>query len=215
MYDRQTDTLWTHVDGHAVRGPLAGRQLEMLPSIHATWKEWRTLYPHSVVLKKERGDFGSPYEDYNRDPSAIGVLGRRNPDRRLPPKERIIGVRAGNKEMAFSLKAVRDARLVHAQVGDQPVVVVAARRDLPVLVFDRRVGSRVLQFTLADRDREVLLRDENTGTMWDLATGQAIGGALAGARLPRANAVPAFWFGWRSYFPFSDLWQPAAANKHR
>ena len=39
MYDRETDTLWTHVDGRAVRGKLTGHVLEIVPSIHATWKE--------------------------------------------------------------------------------------------------------------------------------------------------------------------------------
>lgn len=52
MYDRQTDTLWTHVDGRAVRGKLIGHVLEIVPSMHATWKEWKTLYPNSLVLKK-------------------------------------------------------------------------------------------------------------------------------------------------------------------
>lgn len=215
MYDRQTDTLWTHVDGRAVRGSLVGQRLEMVPSVHATWKEWRTLYPNSLVLKKGRGDFGSPYEDYNRDPSTIGVLGRRSPDRRLPPKERIIGVRAGNKEMVFPVKALREIRIVHAQVGDQPIVVIAAQRDLPVLVFDRRVGSRVLQFTLADANQRTTLRDETTGSTWDLATGRAVSGELAGQRLRRANSVPAFWFGWQSYFPFSELWLPPTAQKKK
>lgn len=213
MYDRQSDTLWTHVDGRAVRGALAGQQLEIVPSVHATWKEWRTLYPNSLVLKKGAGDFRSPYEDYNRDPSRIGILGRRNPDKRLPPKERIIGVRAGNREMAFPLKAVREARIVHAQVGDQPILVVAARPDLPVLVFERRVGAQILRFRLEDVDRQTILRDEDTGSTWDLATGKAIAGTLAGASLRRANAVPAFWFGWRSYFPFSELWQAPQTAK--
>jgi hypothetical protein len=36
MYDRQTETLWTQVDGKAVRGALTGRQLQIVPAIHAT-----------------------------------------------------------------------------------------------------------------------------------------------------------------------------------
>jgi hypothetical protein len=52
MYDRETDTLWTQVDGKAVKGSLSGRALEVVPSVHATWKQWKQLYPNSVVLKK-------------------------------------------------------------------------------------------------------------------------------------------------------------------
>ena len=85
MFDRETDTLWTHVDGRAIQGPLAGRTLVPVAAIHATWKQWKTLYPDSLVLKK-RGEFRSPYESYNRSSQKLGIFGRRNEDTRLPAK---------------------------------------------------------------------------------------------------------------------------------
>lgn len=124
MYDRQTDTLWTQVDGRAVRGRLAGQQLQIVPAIHATWKEWRALHPESQVLRK-RGEFRSAYDDYNRNPAQLGVMGRRNADNRLPEKERILGIRVGNAAMAFPVEAVREARLAQAQVGRLPVLLAA------------------------------------------------------------------------------------------
>ncbi len=39
MYDRETDSLWTQVDGRGIKGEFADRALEIVPSIHATWKE--------------------------------------------------------------------------------------------------------------------------------------------------------------------------------
>src|SRR5262249_23745982 len=100
MYDRETGTLWSHVDGRAIKGPLARQVLQPLPAVHATWREWRTLYPDSVVLKKQ-GERGSSYEDYTRDPSRIGIFGRRLKDSPLPPKEPILGVRYNDAAMAF------------------------------------------------------------------------------------------------------------------
>ena len=47
MFDRQTDTLWTQVDGRAIKGALTGRRLEIVPAVHATWKEWKRLYPRA------------------------------------------------------------------------------------------------------------------------------------------------------------------------
>ena len=55
-----------------------------------------------------------------------------------------------------------------------------------------------------------LLRDLQTGSTWDVATGRASAGPLAGAQLPRATAFPAFWCGWRGYFPASDVRSPPA-----
>jgi hypothetical protein len=120
MYDRETDTLWTHVDGRAIKGVLRGTVLEIVPSIHATWKAWKTLYPQSLVLQK-RGEIRSAYESYNRDQRRMGVLGRRLRDQRLPPKERIIGVRSNDGATAFVEKDVRAAKLVEAQVGSLPI----------------------------------------------------------------------------------------------
>lgn len=203
MYDRETDTLWTHVDGRAIKGPLAGRTLEIVPSIHATWKEWKTLYPESVVLEK-RGVFRSPYFDYNRSGKA-GILGRPLRDKRLAAKERIVGVRSAESAMAFPEKAVRDARLVQTNVGSLPVVLVAPEKGLPIVTFDRRVDNRVLKFHL-DAGPTPALIDEETGSRWRIADGEAVVGPLKGQRLSRAPAYPAFWFGWVGYFPSTDLW---------
>jgi len=205
MYDRETDTLWTQVDGKAVKGSLMGRKLEIVPSVHATWKQWKQLYPESVVLKK-RGIPRSSYDAYNRDPNRAGILGRRIGDRRLPPKERVIGVRTEEAATAFVEKDVREAGLVQGVVGSVQVVLVAAGSDHPIVTFNRRVSGRVLSFRLAQGAPSVM-EDTETGSRWSLADGKAISGSLKGAQLERAPAYPAFWFGWLGYFPNTALWK--------
>ena len=204
MFDRETDTLWTHVDGQGIKGALAGRTLVPVAAVHATWKQWKTLYPDSVVLKK-RAKFRSPYESYNRSSRKLGIFGRRNVDTRLPGKERVLGIRTDTGAMVFPLDEVRKARIVQTQVGSLPVVLVAADEDLPVAVYDRRVNDEVRTFTLA-KTRSPALRDVETGTVWRLSDGVAVEGPSTGAQLTRVVAHPAFWFGWRGYFPQSEIW---------
>jgi hypothetical protein len=84
-----------------------------------------------------------------------GIRGRRIRDQRLPPKERIVGVRINDAALALAEKDVRSARVVQADVGSMPIVVVAPRPDYPIVTFDRRVSGRVLSFRLAG----VLSRD--------------------------------------------------------
>jgi hypothetical protein len=205
MYDRETDTLWTHVDGRAIKGKLRGGVLEIVPSIHATWKEWKALYPQSLVLKK-RGETGTPYESYNRDQRRMGVLGRRLRDKRLPGKERVIGVRSADGTTAFVERDVRGAKLVQAQVGSLPVLLVAPGKDKPLLAFDRRVAGRVLSFGLSSDD-PMMIVDGDTNSRWLLAHGEAVSGPLKGSKLLRAPAYPAFWFGWQGYFPGTEVWK--------
>ena len=152
MYDRETDTLWTQVDGLGIRGALTGRALQAVPALHTTWKAWKALYPQSRVLRKRRGR-GSAYESYNRNPNELGILGRRNTDPRLEGKARILGVRQDGAEIAFPVDEVREVRLVETTVGDLAVLLAAASADTPVQVYDRRVGARVLTFRLTDGDR--------------------------------------------------------------
>jgi hypothetical protein len=204
MYDRETGTFWSQVDGRALKGELLGRTLQVMPAMHATWREWKTLYPESLVLRKQ-GERESSYDDYNRDPSTIGIFGRRLKDSLLPPKERILGVRYGDSATAFVLKDVRQEGVVLAQVGNVPVVVASLAPNLPVVVFERRIGSRVLTFERTPSVTE--LEDMETHSRWRITDGLAVDGPLKGERLARATALPAFWFGWQGFFPRSTVWK--------
>ena len=123
MFDRQTDTLWTHVDGRAIRGPLQGQVLTPVPSVHTTWDAWKRMYPESHVLKKH-GRTRSNYESYNRNGNKLGIFGRRNVDRRLPGKERILGVRTETSAVAFPIEDVREAQLVQESIDQLEVLLV-------------------------------------------------------------------------------------------
>ena len=46
MYDRETSTLWSHLTGEAVHGPLEGEKLTMLTSVpKVRWKDWKSQHP--------------------------------------------------------------------------------------------------------------------------------------------------------------------------
>jgi len=205
MYDRETGTLWSHVDGRALKGSLLGETLQPVPAVHATWKEWKALYPKSVVLKKN-GGYRSSYEDYNRDPSRLGIFGRRMNRSALPPKERILGIRFTGAATAFVVKDVRRAAIVETDVGNVPIILAAIGTDLPVVAFERRVQGRTLTFTRADSP-EPALEDAETHTRWRVSDGEAIDGPLQGHRLTRVVAHSAFWFGWYGFFPDSAVWR--------
>lgn len=207
MFDRETGSLWSQIDGRAVQGPLLGQELQPLAALHATWKEWKALYPDSLVLRK-RGEADSSYEDYNRDPSRLGIFGRRMKASALSPKERILGIRYNGAATAFTEKDVRQEGIVEAEVGGVPVVLAALGPNLPVVAFERRVQGRALRFTRAGA-AEPVIEDADTHSRWRVSDGQAIDGPLKGERLTRVTAHPAFWFGWYGFFPDSAIWRPS------
>lgn len=80
MYDRQTETYWSQLDGSAVVGPLVPRQLTVLPNTVTTWAEWRESHPDTEVLSRNTGiypksNYGSnPYGGYaDREGVGFGV----------------------------------------------------------------------------------------------------------------------------------------------
>jgi hypothetical protein len=204
MYDRETSTLWSQVDGRAIKGPLAGQVLQPLAAVHATWEEWRSLYPESVVLKKQ-GERGSSYEEYSRDASRLGIFGRRLKNSLLPPKEQVLGVRYNGAATAFVIRDVRQVGIVQTAVGGVPIVVASLAQDLPVVAFERCVRNRVLSFAATESPTE--LEDTDTHSRWRLSDGTAVNGPLKRDRLTRVTTYPAFWFGWYGFFPQTEVWK--------
>jgi len=50
MYDAATRSYWSQVLATSICGPLAGTELEIVPSTVASWGEWRTDHPDTDVL---------------------------------------------------------------------------------------------------------------------------------------------------------------------
>ncbi len=204
MYDRETSTLWSQVDGRAIKGPLAGQVLQPLAAVHATWEEWKGLYPGSVVLKKQ-GERGSSYEEYSRDSSRLGIFDRRLKNSVLPPKEQVLGIRYNGAATAFVIRDVRQAGIVQLTVGGVPIMLASLSQHLPVVAFERHVRDRVLSFATTESPTE--LEDIATHSRWRLSDGAAVNGPLTGDRLTRVTTYPAFWFGWYGFFPQTEVWK--------
>lgn len=71
MFDHESLSLWSTVEGRPVIGPLAGSGLELTayPVVTTTWREWRAAHPETTVLALETGfqrDYseGAAYRDY-------------------------------------------------------------------------------------------------------------------------------------------------------
>ena len=49
MYDLETKTLWSHILGEAMHGPLKGAKLEILDSSLVAWSSWSKSHPNTKV----------------------------------------------------------------------------------------------------------------------------------------------------------------------
>jgi thiol-disulfide isomerase/thioredoxin len=52
MYDRQTASFWSQIEGRAIIGPLAGTRLEYIPMEMMTWQRWQERHSIAWVLAR-------------------------------------------------------------------------------------------------------------------------------------------------------------------
>ncbi|MDP8928204.1 MAG: DUF3179 domain-containing protein, partial [Actinomycetota bacterium] len=226
MYDRATESLWTHFDGRAVVGVLTGEQLEVIASPLLAWSEFAASFPDGKVLDRHRTGFrrnygSNPYTGYDRS-DARPFLFRGEVDDRARAMQRVVGVERNGEAKAWTLEAVSGDRAAatHAEVGGDRIAIlwkagastplegsaVEAGRDVgSVGVFSPEVDGQKLTFRV-DGDRFI---DVETGSAWNIA-GQATDGPLAGASLERVHHFDTFWFAWSTYRPGTTLIEEAA-----
>jgi len=221
MYDRLTESLWTHFDGRAVVGVLAGTQLEPIASPLMAWDDFVSAYPDGQVLDwTQTGhsrDYGrNPYVGYD-DPETDPFLFRGIVDDRERAKQRVVGITVEDASVAYSmtLLADGDGSATAVTVGGSDLVILwkpgqSSALDASTIDGGQDVGSVgvfVPEFdgspvTIAAQDDRFV--DEETGSTWTIA-GIAVDGPLEGSRLERAEHLDTFWFAWSTYRPDTVL----------
>jgi hypothetical protein len=205
MYDHQTRTLWSQFLSRAVKGTLAGRELEIVPVVQTTWERWLREHPDTLALRKTGGGGIDPYLGYYVS-NAAGVIGESNRDARLEPKDKVLGMGFDDGAKAFPLNVLRSKQVVNDSVAGESVVVYFEPATETALAYSRTVSGRTLTFELVVEDDGLeLLRDTGTGTTWLPFTGRALDGELAGQQLARARSVVSFWFAWSDFYPETEL----------
>src|SRR5262245_4839409 len=181
MFDRETGTLWSHLTGEALEGPLVGQRLQQVLSEQTTWGRWRAEHPSTLMLDVDPIEVGfDPYQNYYRAPDA-GIVGRKRADSRLPVKEKVIGVRFGDEVKAYSFTALARDQVVNDTVGGVPLVVVFDGSTSSGAVYRRDPGGNVLTFARGPDPLSMV--DEQTRSTWDGLSGKAMTGADAGMEL--------------------------------
>ena len=206
LYDHQTDTLWSQFLSRGVKGPLANQALEIIPAVQTTWGQWLDLHPDTLVLNKRGRYRGDSYEGYYSGGSA-GILGEANKDRRLPRKELVLGMVVSDLAKAYPFSAISEQPVINDHFSGEDVVVAFEPLSESGAVFKRRLDGRTLNFESAQaREGVALMRDLETGSLWQVLTGQAIDGPLFGQRLERLPSHYSFWFAWSDFHPETELY---------
>jgi hypothetical protein len=103
MYDRQSDSLWSQIEGLAISGAAKGQRLERLVVEHTSWKNWHDKHPKTLVLSDKTGYRRnyetSPYPAYGASKAIYFPVS--HSDKRYHPKEVMVGVEVNGKFKAY------------------------------------------------------------------------------------------------------------------
>jgi hypothetical protein len=214
MIDRQTGTLWVNLTGEPVWGRILERSacdpeaLPVLPLTLTTWKDWRTRHPRTTVLALDRAlgeRWGYDYSPGAADRKRQGVSFPSGPPAptaaSLDGREEVFTVRLRRLAKAYPVDVVLRERVINDRLGENDLVVLGDSQSGAVRAY--KGGGRT--FAPGSRLDELV---DDTGVRWTVGEERlAPAGPEAFAALERIPGHQAFWFGWSSFFPESELYR--------
>lgn len=202
MQDLETKSLWSQISGECIWGQSEGKILTIFKASHTTFSEFKKNYPDGLLLvKPEKGEAGSVYNDYFADSVKIGIFGRVETFEKLVPKARIFGVRVDNHQSAVSLEYLEANRYAVLPLASITIIVTYDKPSETVNAF-KLEGITLAEIPdLLVTDSKISLKDGSA--IWEVSTGKLLSGS--GSDLESVPVITAFWFAWASFFPGSDL----------
>jgi hypothetical protein len=155
MYDPQTGTLWSHLRGIGIGGPLIGTELVVRPVNHLRWSDWIAENPDSEVLELPRPIFfdipDRPPIAYDYTPGEAYRSYYDNPDVWFPVRDvpgvfsiktEVVGISRNGDDVAFDVTAFNALKqTTQIEVGGELLTVEPT--GVGVRVFDAS-GDRIL-----------------------------------------------------------------------
>jgi hypothetical protein len=202
MYDKATQSLWNTTWGEPVIGPLVGQDIRLERSylVTTTWGEWKRRHPDSKVLSLETGysrnyDEGVAYRHYFATDELMFSIS--TSDSRLNNKDEILALtfpEYSEDTMAIAASFLQDKPVYANRLGSVEFVVLTDSSGA-----NRVYEAKNHRFVKYDQDVSLI---DSEGMKWKLSEDRLKSGDLTLARLP---AHRAFWFGWHSAFPDTQL----------
>ncbi len=105
---------------------------------------------------------------------------------------------------AYPLTHFAKTTVINDRVGEVPLLIFHDKVSFATAVFKRNIANSVRTF----RSQDGHFVKDNTGTRWNLVTGEATSGKDKGKRLERLPAVNIYWFAWARYYPETTIYKP-------
>jgi hypothetical protein len=190
-WDHETGSVWSQPTGLGLFGSYQGVRLAMVPAGVTSWGAWKREHGDTLVLV---------------DP----LLQRRRAGSRVLDttvvqsfkEDIVVGIALGDSARAFPFQEVSKSVVVNDAVGPFPVLVYASAQAQSIHVYSRQAQGRILTFAWEGGQ----LRDVETNSAWDVATGVAGSGPMKGVALRPIPYSSAYAWAWLGFYPHSSIY---------
>ena len=126
----------------------------------------------------------------------------------LPSNELVLGLEIDDQSKAYPMKTLSQLGVINDTLAGVNLLMTVAPPSELGMMFNRNLDGRTLFFeSVSESDNGMtLMKDLETGTMWEALTGRAVIGALSGGELERMNPEYSFWFAWSQLHPKTELY---------
>ncbi|EGQ43011.1 MAG: protein of unknown function, DUF3179 [Candidatus Nanosalina sp. J07AB43] len=200
MYDRSSDTLWSQISGRAIIGEKVPQKLDLVFSSITEWDDWEKAHPDTDVLSIDTGIYPNSvyeteaYSGYKRS-ERVGY-GVNQVDERLPSKDIVYGIKAGNESIAVTKDVLQNEKIIQTRLGNN--TLIAFKRP-----SDGSVNALLQNETGADFSLEDGEISSTAGDKWTL-DGKEINGNDDMRRLLTQGF---YWFAWSKFNPETQLYR--------
>lgn len=126
--------------------------------------------------------------------------------------DKVLAVAIAGDARAYPIRTMGYHHIVNDTVGGVPIAVTYCTLCHTGMVWNRMLGGRLLRFRLAGiNNGNALLRDEETSSIWQQSTGDAIFGPLKGQHLELVRSNELSFALWRTEQPQGRILKPYAA----
>lgn len=192
--------------------------LKLLPTISVRLKTWKAMYPDTKIWMRER-EWRDTF--YLKLLARADIIDPKSPvlvyplqqelDERQSMKSYVLGVELDSEYKAYPVSLFEQEELIHDEMGNTSLLLVAAQGNDYLQIFDRNVGGQTLTFITSDVAGQ--FNDNETGSTWN-AQGVCIAGDYEGTQLsmiPHYNKI--FWFVWADYHPDTTIFGAESSSE--
>jgi hypothetical protein len=130
----------------------------------------------------------------------------------VDPDDKVLAVTIGREARAYPIRTMGYHHIVNDTVSGVPIAVTYCTLCHTGLVWSRVLDGKTLHFHLAGiNNGNALLRDEETSSIWQQSTGEAIFGPLKGQQLKEVPSNELTFALWRSEQPEGLVLKPDQA----